>query len=82
VDYLTDKGYEAHWEQSGDGYILFTSNCPYHHISELNVALCEMDMRLISSLLNVVPRRITRVVDGDETCSYQIPEKAQMKVTE
>jgi predicted ArsR family transcriptional regulator len=82
VDYLTDKGYEAHWEQSTDGYVLFTSNCPYHHISERNVALCEMDMRLISSLLSVVPRRITRVVDGDETCSYLIPEKTQVKVAE
>jgi predicted ArsR family transcriptional regulator len=78
VDYLTDRGYEAHWEQSTDGYVLFTSNCPYHHISEHNLSLCEMDMRLISSLLSVVPRRITRVVDGDETCSYLIPEKAKV----
>ncbi len=82
VDYLTDKGYEAHWEPSADGYMLFTSNCPYHHISDHNVALCEMDMRLISSLLSVVPRRITRVVDGDETCSYLIPEKAKVEVVE
>jgi predicted ArsR family transcriptional regulator len=82
VDYLTDRGYEARWEPCTDGYVLFTSNCPYHHISERNVALCEMDMRLISSLLSVVPRRITRVVDGDETCSYLIPEKAQVKIAE
>ena len=82
VDYLTDRGYEAHWEQNPDGYMLFTSNCPYHHISEHNLALCEMDMRLISSLLGIVPRRITRVVDGDETCSYLIPDKTPIKVAE
>ncbi len=73
VEYLTDRGYEAHWEENVQGYILHTSNCPYHHISEDNPALCEMDMRLVSSLLSVVPRRITHVIDGDDTCSYLIP---------
>jgi predicted ArsR family transcriptional regulator len=42
-------------------------------MSEQNHTLCEMDLRLISSLLSVVPRRITHVVNGDETCSYLIP---------
>jgi len=74
VDYLTGRGYEARWEQGAAGFILFTSNCPYHHISEGNTALCDMDMRLISSLLAVVPRRITHVHAGGETCSYLIPQ--------
>ena len=73
VEYLSVRGYEAHWEQCQDGYVLSTSNCPYHHISENNVMLCELDMRLISSLLSVVPRRISHVTEGDETCSYLIP---------
>jgi len=74
VDYLTNRGYEAHWESSPEGYILFTSNCPYHSISETNTMLCDMDLRLISTLLSVVPRRITHVHAGDTTCSYLIPE--------
>ncbi len=73
VEYLSERGYEARWEQCADGYVLFTSNCPYHHISEDNPMLCELDMRLVASLLSVVPRRITHVPDGDETCSYLIP---------
>ena len=77
VDYLTDRGYEAHWEPSSEGYVLFTSNCPYHHISEDNPMLCEMDMRLVASLLSVVPRRITHVIDGDDTCSYLIRPRGQ-----
>ena len=55
VDYLTERGYEAHWEDSADGYVLHTSNCPYHHISESNPALCEMDLRLVASLLGRRP---------------------------
>jgi predicted ArsR family transcriptional regulator len=82
VDYLSDRGYEARWELGKEGYVLYTSNCPYHHISEHNVSLCEMDMRLISSLLSVVPRRITHMTEGDETCSYLIPEITHAKVAE
>lgn len=73
VDYLTERGYEAHWEPSADGYVLFTSNCPYHHISGNNIQLCELDIRLVSSLLSVVPRRLAHAAHGDETCSYFIP---------
>lgn len=75
VEYLSERGYEAYWEQHADGFVLHTSNCPYHRLTEHNTALCEMDLRLVSSLLSVVPRRITHVTDGDETCSYLIREK-------
>lgn len=78
VRYLNDRGYEAHWEQNSDGYVLFTSNCPYHHMSSDNPRLCEMDLRLVSSLLSVVPRRITHVTEGDETCSYLIPTRDEL----
>ncbi len=73
VNYLTERGYDAYWDQGVDGYVLYTSNCPYHQMSEHNTTLCEMDLRLVSSLLSVVPRRITHVIAGDETCSYLIP---------
>ncbi len=79
VAYLTERGYEAHWEQSVGGYVLYTSNCPYHHITESNPMLCEMDLRLVSSLLSVVPRRITHMTEGDNSCSYLIPEASDAK---
>jgi predicted ArsR family transcriptional regulator len=77
VEYLTRRGYDAHWEPctDGAGYVLHTSNCPYHQISQHNDALCEMDLRLVSSLLSVVPRRITHVTNGGDTCSYLIHEQ-------
>lgn len=75
VQYLTERGYDARWEHNDEGYVLFTSNCPYHHISEDNPRLCEMDLRLVASLLSAVPRRISHVTNGDETCSYLIPAR-------
>lgn len=74
VDYLSQHGYNASWETGADGYILHTTNCPYHHITNReNLSMCDMDMRLIAELLGVVPRRISRVSDGDAACSYMIP---------
>lgn len=73
VRYLTERGYDARWEPKDDGYILFTSNCPYHQLSGENPHLCDLDMRLVSSLLSVVPRRVSHVPEGDDTCSYLIP---------
>lgn len=73
VDYLNENGYEAYWEPADGGYLLHTSNCPYHHLAEPDGALCGMDMRLIGQLLGVVPRRVDTISHGDDSCSYHVP---------
>jgi predicted ArsR family transcriptional regulator len=76
VEYLNQHGYQAYWEKSdaGDGYVLRTTNCPYHQLSHTTDALCTMDMRLISSMLGAIPRVMSRVSSGDNSCAYFIPE--------
>lgn len=73
VIYLNEHGYSADWEEHVDGYILKTTNCPYHQLAQSNQHLCEMDMRLIASMLGVVPRLMSRLSHGDLSCSYLIP---------
>lgn len=73
VDYLNERGYQAYWQSQEGGYVLSTSNCPYHALVEGNHALCDMDMRLIAGLVGVVPRRLAHITQGDNTCSYFIP---------
>lgn len=73
VTYLNQHGYNAHWENNPDGYVLRTTNCPYHHIAQTTQALCEMDMRLVAALLGVVPRLMERMSSGDSSCAYMIP---------
>jgi predicted ArsR family transcriptional regulator len=77
VEYLNEQGYGARWETCDEGYVLHTDNCPYHHIAGENLALCNMDLRLVSSLLGVVPRRLTHVASGDSSCSYLVPYDAE-----
>jgi predicted ArsR family transcriptional regulator len=72
--YLNLQGYDAHWETCDGGYMLHTSNCPYHHTAQGTEALCEMDMRMIAQLIGVVPRRAGQISHGDRTCAYFIPE--------
>lgn len=73
IQYLNELGYEAHWESADSGYLLHTSNCPYHSISVYDNSLCHMDMRLITQLVGVVPRRHSRISDGETSCSYFFP---------
>lgn len=76
VNYLNEHGYNARWEKSDEGYILRTQNCPYHYIAQNNHVLCEMDMRLVAALLGIVPRLISRMSEGDNSCAYMIPIQA------
>lgn len=73
VEYLSTRGYQAHWETDASDFILHTDNCPYHQVAQDSHTLCELDMRLIASLLGVVPRRVTHMVAGDSSCAYRIP---------
>lgn len=73
VEFLNSQGYEASWESGEQGYILHTRNCPYHQVAHTSDALCSMDMRLIASLVGTVPRRLTRISQGDDSCAYLIP---------
>ena len=73
VDFLNQHGYTARYEATNDGYILHTYNCPYHQVATKGHSLCQMDLRLITSLLGRVPRRISLITDGDASCGYFVP---------
>lgn len=74
IDYLNTCGYQASWETGENGYLLYMSNCPYHSLTADSGHLCQMDLRLLTTMLGVVPRLNTQIAHDDETCSYFIPE--------
>lgn len=73
IQYLNEHGYNARYEPADDGFILHTTNCPYHQVARETTLLCEMDMRLVASLLGIVPRLLSRASNGDPSCAYHIP---------
>jgi len=74
VVYLTEHGYEAHWEPHLQGYAIHTSNCPYGGVAENHDEVCLLDIRYISHLLGVVPRRLGHLREGEESCSYLVTD--------
>ncbi|NDJ85681.1 MAG: ArsR family transcriptional regulator [Chloroflexi bacterium] len=76
VDYLTEQGYQAHWEAAEDreGFVLRTSNCPYEKLVGSHQGVCDLDMHLVANLLGVVPRRIGRIAEGGKSCDYFVPQ--------
>ncbi len=78
--YLNQQGYDSHWEPSPEGYILYTRNCPYRQIAGDHNELCGLDFRVVSGLLGVVPRRVSRLVEHDDRCTFLIP--AQQKAAQ
>lgn len=74
VEHLSSQGYDARWEHHTEGFVLYTSNCPYSGVVDNHTDLCGLDMRYISQLLGMVPRRLTHIIEGEETCSYLVPD--------
>lgn len=77
--YLNQHGYEAAWEALPQGFLLHTYHCPYHREHTGANALCRMDMALIATLLGVVPRLTNHMAEGDNTCSYFIPDDTYLR---
>lgn len=73
VAYLNDQGYTATCEPTNGGYLLTTCNCPYERIAGKHEELCEFDLRLVSSMLGVVPRFVGTLRGGQASCQYFIP---------
>jgi predicted ArsR family transcriptional regulator len=71
VSHLCEHGYMASWEQRDEGYVLHTRNCPYG-LAPDHPEMCMLDVRYISNLLGIVPRRLTHMLEGDNSCSYLI----------
>ncbi|HIQ05555.1 MAG TPA: ArsR family transcriptional regulator, partial [Anaerolineae bacterium] len=70
VRFLDEKGYIAQLEESADGVLLHTCHCPYAGVAAQHRELCEMDLLIISKLVNRAPVRVGRLVDGNQRCSY------------
>lgn len=72
VDFLNDKGYLARLEREGDGFVLYTLNCPYSGVAGEHPELCAMDKRLITQLAGSSPVPLTRISEGSCRCAYRV----------
>jgi predicted ArsR family transcriptional regulator len=73
VRFLNEQGYVARWENGPDGqYLMHTCNCPYERVAQTHGEICNMDLRLVRRLVGVQPKRLSRMAEGDNSCSYVV----------
>jgi predicted ArsR family transcriptional regulator len=72
VKFLNVRGYEASAEKVDCGYVLYTRHCPYEALSERQPAMCNLDMRIVETVVGQPIQRLLRLADGDEACAYFI----------
>jgi len=71
--FLSENGYLAHWEErDGSGHLLHVFNCPYEGLQAEHRELCDMDLALISRMLQTKVRRVELAVAGNHRCTYFI----------
>ena len=72
TEFLTEKGYNARWEQRGGHFEVHACNCPYFGVADHHPELCMMDQAMMQQLLPDVVRRESRALDGASHCTYVI----------
>jgi predicted ArsR family transcriptional regulator len=77
VQLLTDNGFTARWEVKGNDYVVRLLTCPYREVAWEHNEVCHLDMQLIKEMLSIDPVQATCMANGDEQCTYYIPQPIQ-----
>jgi predicted ArsR family transcriptional regulator len=70
VDFMEEQGFLSDWKKTDRGYVLTNVNCPYRHVSQIHGEVCIMDTELLTKLLGVQPQRLSRMQEGQGSCSF------------
>ncbi len=74
LEFLNGLGYLASAEEVGGGqYHLHVANCPYERVARRHAQPCHIDERMVARLLGVDLKRLKRIIDGDDRCTYLFP---------
>ncbi len=70
---LKDEGFNIEWEQIGDQFHIREVSCPYLHVGQTHPEVCWIDQTLISTVLDLPAEKVKCVLDGDNYCTYVVP---------
>jgi predicted ArsR family transcriptional regulator len=73
VDFMDERGYMAHWEETEDGrYLVHVANCPYEGVSRRHSEVCRIDRTLLTELLGPALGEISRETGPARHCTYVV----------
>ena len=81
-DLLKDEGFDLEWEKKEDQYYIREISCPYLHVGQNHPEVCLIDQTLISTVLDLPTEKIKCILDGDNQCTYVVPDSTKLIPTE
>ena len=72
VEFLSVRGYMAQLEKANAGLVLRICNCPYHEVARAHRQVCEMDVAMISTLLDAPMKMTQCIANQDAQCVFVI----------
>jgi len=76
---LSREGFNIQWEEQGDQYLIHEKSCPYYRVGQDHPEVCSVDQTLISAMLAVPASKIHCILNGDQNCTYAIPNPTPME---
>lgn len=77
-DLLSEEGFDLEWEKKDDQYFIREVNCPYLHVGKNHPEVCVIDQTLISTLLDLPTEKVKCILDGDNQCTYVVPDRTNL----
>lgn len=74
---LREEGFELEWEKKENHYYIREVNCPYLHVGQNHPEICRIDQTLISTVLELPTEKVKCILDGDNQCTYVVPEMTE-----
>jgi DeoR family suf operon transcriptional repressor len=70
---MQELGYDAYAEGTDtDQPAIKAHNCVYHHLAQSHREICQLDISLLSSLLNAEIKHSACMAKGDQCCQFQV----------
>jgi predicted ArsR family transcriptional regulator len=71
---LKEEGFDLEWEKREDHYFIREVNCPYLHVGQNHPEVCRIDQTLISTVLDMPTEKVKCILDGDNQCTFVVPD--------
>jgi predicted ArsR family transcriptional regulator len=79
---LKEEGFDLEWEKREDHYFIREVNCPYLHVGQNHPEVCRIDQTLISTVLDMPTEKVKCILDGDNQCTFVVPDMIETIPTE
>ena len=79
---LQEEGFDLEWEKKDNQYFIREISCPYLHVGQNHPEICIIDQTLISAVLELPTEKIMCILDGDNQCTYVVPDTSNLVPSE